>query len=384
MLELLIILLLPLCILRLHRQIPAVRILGPIALCYLCGFLLSLLPFGYDKETTQTIASVIVAIAIPMILMSLDLSKVKSLVREFIVGYGAQLVSVVLVAAAAGVFAKRFGLSHSAQLAGMATGLYTGGTPNLIAVGNALLPFAEAANVISAANTADFLVGGIYFLIILTVARPLYRRFLKGGSSAPSVSRAAEPEAPGDFPDEYSLRSLKGDFKGMLKLGSIFLLAVVLLAVGAGLEILINGNLSGSLYLMVTVSVLGLLLSFVRPIRQVQGTYQLGQYLVLVFSLGLSMSIDFRVMITSALPTILFFAVVQTVVVLLHLCLCRLWRVDAGTALITSTAGLYGPPFISPVAQAWGDKNLIAPGIICSVFGLAVGNFLGIALGMLL
>lgn len=382
MLELLLILLLPLGLLWLHRRIPALRILGSIALCYLCGFLLSLLPLGYDKELTQTIASVIVAIAIPMILMSLDLSKVKSLVREFLVGYGAQMLSVVLVAAAASVIAKRCGLAHSSQLAGMATGLYTGGTPNLIAVGNALLPFEEAANVIAAANTADFLVGGIYFLLILTIAKPLYLHFLKAGRPAPSAS--AEPEANYDFPDEYSLRSLKGDRKGILKLGGVLLLAVALLAVGAGLEILINGNLSGSLYLMVTVSVLGLLFSFIRPIRQVRGTYQLGQYLVLVFSLGLSMSIDFRVMITSALPTILFFAVVQTVVVLLHLCFCRLWKVDAGTALITSTAGLYGPPFISPVAQAWGDKNLIAPGIICGVFGLAIGNFLGIALGMLL
>ena len=377
--EVIFILFFPLLILWLQRKLPLLKTLGAVALCYLSGFLLALLPISYDKDLSQTLASVIVAVAIPLILMSLDLGKVKTLVREFLLGYGAQIAAVILVSAAACVIAESKGIAYAPQLAGMAVGLYTGGTPNLIAIGNALIPFSDAANVIAAANTADFVVGGIYFLLILTVIRPLYSRIL-GRKPAAEVKTAAEEETAWG---EHDMRFLRGDMRGIFKLLGCLLLAAAVLAAGAGLELLINGSLDGSLYLMVTVSVLGVALSFVKPIRAVKGSYQLGQYLVLVFSLGLSMSIDFRVLLETALPTLLFFALAQLGVVLVHFLLCKLWKVDGGTALITSIAGIYGPPFISPVALAWGDRELIAPGIICGVFGLAIGNLLGIAAGML-
>lgn len=377
--EVIFILFFPLLILWLQRKVSLLKTLGAVALCYLSGFLLALLPISYDKGLSQTVASVIVAVAIPLILMGLNLRKVKTLVREFLLGYGAQIVAVILVSAVACVIAENKGIAYAPQLAGMAVGLYTGGTPNLIAIGNALIPFSDAANVIAAANTADFVVGGVYFLLILTVIRPLYSRIL-GRKPAAGVKSAAEEEPVWG---EHDMRFLRGDMRGIGKLLGCLLLAVAVLAVGVGLELLINGSLDGSLYLMVTVSVLGVALSFVKPIRSVRGSYQLGQYLVLVFSLGLSMSIDFRVLLETALPTLLFFALAQVGVVLLHFLLCKLWKVDGGTALITSTAGIYGPPFISPVALAWGDRELIAPGIICGVLGLAIGNLLGIAAGML-
>ena len=96
------------------------------------------------------------------------------------------------------------------------------------------------------------------------------------------------------------------------------------------------------------------------------------------------MSLDLSALIGSILRTALFLAAVQTACVFVHLLLCRLFRLDGGTALITNSAGLYGPPFIAPIAAAYGERQLIAPGIICGVVGLAVGNFLGIGLGSLL
>ena len=153
---------------------------------------------------------------------------------------------------------------------------------------------------------------------------------------------------------------------------------------GAGLEILINGSLDGSLYIILAVSILGIAFSFIKPIRRVKGPYQIGQYLILIFSLGLSMSIDISELAREILPTLCFFACSQISVILVHLLLCKLCRIDAGTALITSTAGIYGPPFIAPVANAYGDRDLIAPGIICGTLGLAIGTLLGWGVGALL
>lgn len=106
--------------------------------------------------------------------------------------------------------------------------------------------------------------------------------------------------------------------------------------------------------------------------------------MLLIFSLGLSMSLDLSVLVNEILPILFFFAATQTACILLHLVLCKIFKIDSGTAIITSTAGIYGPPFIAPVANAAGDKKLIAPGIICAAVGLALGNFIGLAVGALL
>ena len=107
------------------------------------------------------------------------------------------------------------------------------------------------------------------------------------------------------------------------------------------------------MYIMIAVSVLGIDGSFIRPVRETKGTYQIGQYLVLMFSLGLSMSIDLSVLVSTIMQTFLYFAIAQTACVVVHLLLCKLFKIDGGTALITNVAGIYVPPFIAPVAEAY-------------------------------
>lgn len=384
-LELLIIMILPAGILWLASRVPFLRKIGAVALCYLCGFLLSLLPVPYDRNVSQLTASVVAAAAIPLILFGFDLRKVRFLAKDMIKGYALQIAAVILCVSAAAVAAGSAGLPYAPQLGGMAAGLYTGGTPNLIAVGSALLPKTASAETITAANSADFIAGGIYFLLMLTVLPPVYRRFL-GDRKTLRKAEPAETSAEQEMAaaDEYDYRSIPKDRRSMLRLTAVILLAGAALAAGAGLELLINGNLNGSLYIIITVSVLGIAGSLIRPVRETKGSYQVGQYMVLVFSLGLSMSVDLSSLAGRILPIILFLACVRAAILAVHLLLCKVFRIDGGTALITNIAGVFGPPFIAPVAGAYGRRVLISPGIICAVAGLVIGNFIGIGVGSLL
>ena len=382
--EFLIILCLPAGIIRLTKKVPFLKSVGAVAICCVFGFLLSLLPIPYDKGFSQMTASVIVAVAIPLIMFGFDLRQVRSLAKDMVKGYGLQIAAAIICSSAAAWLTSRLGLAHASQLGGMAAGLYVGNTPNMIAVGRALLPAANSGKVIIEASTADCIVGGGYFFLVLTIMRPLYKRFLRK-----KEARKLKPADPRETPEisagnEYDFASIPRDRRSLVRLILTILLAGACLAVGAGLELLINGSLDGSLYIMITVSVLGIAGSFVRPIRETKGSYQIGHYLFLMFSLSLCMSLDLSALIGSILRTALFLAAVQTACVFVHLLLCRLFRLDGGTALITNSAGLYGPPFIAPIAVAYGERQLIAPGIICGVVGLAVGNFLGIGLGSLL
>ena len=181
---------------------------------------------------------------------------------------------------------------------------------------------------------------------------------------------------------EYDYRLLPREKRGIRRLVGVILLAVICFGLGVLVEYLINGNIDGSLFIMVTVSVLGVALSFIRPVREVSGSYQVGQYLILIFSLGLSMSIDLSKLVSGILPTLLYFSSIQIISLALHFLLCRLFHIDGGSAIITGTAGIYGPPFIAPVANAYGDRTLIAPGVICGTLGLVLGNLLGISLAL--
>lgn len=393
---------LPIPLLILTKKVKFFNTIGAIALCYVAGFLISLIPVDYDKNLTQMVASILVAVAIPLVLFSFDMTSLKSLAKKTVISFALVIVSTVVISCVGFFVANAAGMSNANQLAGMSCGLYIGGTPNLIAIGNALLNSENKATVIAAANTSDFFVGGIYFLLILTVVRPLYRKFLGGKTVTAQPTATAEDQPAGvtengaaDTADkadevkteaqpEYDYKSIPRDKKSIGKLIGVIALAIGCLAVGAGLELLINGSLDGSLFIMITVSVLGIAFSFIKPIRNVKGSYQIGQYLILIFSIGLSMSIDLKLLAKEILPTLAFFACMQIGSILLHLLLCKIFKIDGGTALITSTAGIYGPPFIAPVANAYGERELIAPGIICGTFGLAVGNLIGIGIGALL
>lgn len=399
---------LPALVVWLTKKVRLFNTVGAIALCYALGFVFSLLPIPYDRAMTQQIASVLVAVAIPLILFTINLKDVKRLAKNTVLSFGLVIAVTAVVATAAFFVADAAGLPNASQLAGMATGLYIGGTPNLVAIGKALISGELQGQVIMAANTSDFFVGGIYFLMLLTVVPPFYKRFLNksakqrlqpdevGGepeaqpsqdgqeAAAESQPQGKKAKKPLETQVEYDYKSIPRDAKSIWKLIGVIALAIGCLGVGAGLEMLISGNLEQSLYLMVTVSVLGVAFSFIRPVREVKGGYQVGQYLVLVFSLGLSMSIDLDMLAKEILPTMAFFACVQMCCALGHILLCKLFKIDAGTAIITSTAGIYGPPFIAPVANAYGDRSLIAPGIICGAVGLAVGNFIGMGVGFLL
>lgn len=384
---------LPVPIVWLTRRNKILGAIGAIACCYIVGFALStigLSPVDYDKGLTTTIAYVLVALSIPLILFSIDLRAVKKLTKSVIIGYSMCIVSVIAVAVA--MFFITLNFFPSANLSAMIVGLYTGGTPNMNAIGASMN---ADSSVLSAANVSDTLVGGIYFLFLISIGPKVYR-FLLNRRKKPLESAVATPmaeEGAENEQEEVNSAHAKDDFtfgisikdkKSILKLLGAFGIAVACLGVGALLEFVIEGTVGENLlYILLSVSVLGVALSFVKPIREIKGQYTLGMYLILMFSLALSMSIDWSVFLTDILPTLAFFACAQVCTIIIHAILCAICRVDGDTAIITSTAGIYGPPFIAPAAKATGRSDLIAPGVICGAAGLAIGTLLGVGIGQL-
>ena len=70
--------------------------------------------------------------------------------------------------------------------------------------------------------------------------------------------------------------------------------------------------------------------------------------------------------------------------VMLHMLLGWIFRVDADTLLVTSTAAIYGPPFVPPLCEALKNRHLLISGLTTGLVGYAVGTQLGLAVAKFL
>ena len=364
----------PRAMVLLSRRFRVLGMLGPVFLCYAAGILLSLvIP---ETKVAMSLSEILVPIAIPLILFSADLSGVKRLAKPMLKSFILVAIVVSIVASAAYLL-YRNRIPEAYQYAGMIIGLHTGGTPNLMAIGAALN--VGDTNIVLA-NAADVVVGGVYFLLLISVMPKLTRKFLK-----PFEPQATDADAGYVERLEQSFVPEKEPFsmKTILRHIPIVLLGILSLAIAAGLALLFTGTLD-VVVIMLVVTTCGIGFSFIKKVRSAPGSFTVGQYLILMFSFGIGLSFNFDALNKQAFLLLAMFATAQFGAVLLHLLLCRVFRIDADTALITSTAGIYGPAFIVPVANAMDNREVVLPGLICGILGYAIGNYLGIGIAIAL
>lgn len=364
----------PRAMVMLSKRFRVLGMLGPVFLCYASGILLSLvIP---ETKLAMDISEILIPIAIPLILFSADLSSVKRLAKPMLRSF-ILIVAAVSATAIASYFLYRNRIPEAYKFAGMILGLYTGGTPNLMAIGEA---FSVSDTNIVLANAADVVVGGVYFLLLISVMPKLARRFLKPFQKTEQPADAAYMEhLERNFVPEKELFSLRS----ILRHVPIVLLGILSLGIAAGLALLLTGTLN-VVVIMLVVTTCGIGFSFIRKVRSAPGAYTVGQYLILMFSFGIGLSFQFGTLNQKAFLLVAMMATAQFGSILLHLLLCKVFRVDADTALITSTAGIYGPAFIVPVADAMENREVVLPGLICGILGYAIGNYLGIGLAIAL
>ena len=215
-----------------------------------------------------------------------------------------------------------------------------------------------------AVHTTDLLVCGLYLLFLLA-----------GGARAFGLVLAPFPadETSDDAcrPVESAGRVSPTDVIRALALG------VAIVASAAGLSQLV-GPESREALLVIAVSTIAFAVSFVPRLRDLPGLVPTGDYLLLVFCLGVGSLASLSRLKSAPVQLLAFTAVVVLGSVVLHVLLCRLFSIDRDTCIITSTAALFGPPFVPPVAQRLENPRIVVPGISSGLVGMAVGTYLGL------
>jgi uncharacterized membrane protein len=252
---------------------------------------------------------------------------------------------------------------------GMLTGVYVGGTPNLNAIGIALEVPTETLALV---NTAEIVYGGIYFLLLLTVIKPLLSIFLK-------------KYVPGSKKLEMEKEILvKNSFSENVKMIGFGLMAsMVIIGISFGLVFLIYGKLHMVTFL-ITLTTLSILCAQSSVIKKIQLKFETADFLLLIFSFGIGLQIDLNELFTNGLEIYLLVGSVFIGTILIHYFLAWLTGTDADTLIISATAALYGPAFIVPIAKAINNRELIIYGIALGLMGYILGNYLGLGIAWLL
>ena len=161
------------------------------------------------------------------------------------------------------------------------------------------------------------------------------------------------------------------------------LIAFGVVVSGAAVSLLFNESYREAVAILV-ITTFSVALSLKEKIRKMKGTNETGQYFLLVFCVAIGATVDFDKLISMPLTILLYTSLVVFGSVLMHLALAALLRIDRDTVIITSTAAIFGPAFVGPVAVALKNREIVVSGIASGLVGYAVGNYLGLTLAWVL
>lgn len=367
-LQVLIIFAIPMLILLASKKHKIIRTLSPILVAYAIGIVWGNIPgLPLDRGISDLLTQVSVPIAIPLILFSADFIKWLKSAKKTVISFVLMIASAFLAALlAAWIFHGT--IDEFAKISGMMVGVYTGGTPNLMAVGMMLEAKKDTLVLVS---TCDSILGGGYFLLLISVIKPLLSKILR------PYDNSAQVEMTEEVIPEFSSLDKEGKIKAAKGISLALLICIGGLGISAGIALIATGNLDVAI-VMLGVTTVGVGMSFVKKIKNLHYTFEVGQYLILVFSIALGTMVNIKEMLNSSPAVLGFVAVAMFGAVIIHLILAVIFKIDVDTAIITSTAGIYGPAFVVPVANAIKNKEVIVAGLTAGLVGYAVGNYLGL------
>jgi uncharacterized membrane protein len=317
----------------------------------------------------EGLATLAVVLAIPLLLFSSNFSLMLKQARPALLSFFLGIVGVIVCSTCAFlIFRDRSG--EADIVAGMMIGVYTGGTFNMSAIGVAL---GVKEEVFALLNSADIVFSGIYFIFLLTVGKRILGLFLPNYRIKWKDQSAINQEVQADRP---SGRVVNHIVQGIL-------LSLLITLIALGLSFLITGEIAEPIVIL-GITTLGIASSFFLKIRQLPLTFSTANYFLLVFALAMGSLSNFKELLASSSTLFYFCGFVVYGSVLIHYLLAALFRIDRDTLIISSTAAIFGPPFIGPVAHGIGNKDIIAMGITLGLIGYAIGNYLGLGLFYLL
>lgn len=368
-------LLVPALLIYACQQFKLLDKLGAVVIAFGLGIvlaLLGLLPNDTDTlNLKKTVSEVSVALALPLLVFSMDVRAALAFAGNTMKAFALAVLSVAIISAIAAIIFSPY-LPDIYQVAGMSAASYTGGTPNMAAIKTALN---VDDDLFTAMLTYDIALSAMYMLLLMIVAKPIFRHVL------PRFNRqqqAANTDAFNHLADDsanlyrpLAQRSLLG------KTGAALLLSALVVGLSVGISKLIPGSMSSAVAI-ISITSLGVAASFIPVIRNLPTSYPLGMYCILTFCFTTGSMVSSSLLTNLNWPLFLYIGCIIFGAFFIHFLLCRLFKFDVDTFLVTSAATIMSVPFMPVIAGAIRNRALIVPGLAAAILGYILGNYMGL------
>ncbi len=372
---------LPAIIMLLARKWTWIDRVSPMAVLYIIGLLvanLTTLPAHY-ASLNETVSNLCIPLAIPMMLMSCDLShwSAKGTVKAFLSG-----ITAILIVTVAGYFLFRAGQDpkHFAQVCAVSVGIYTGGIPNMGAIARGVGMDQSTYLFIT---SYDLIVTGLYLVFVICFGRPVFRKLLK---TPDIVENPITPDIP-NTKNNSQFSTLRSQL--LIPLG----VTLVIAAASYFLSTLFPEDLSTPILILIltTLAIGASFLPFIRRAMQVDSpakqapAFTLGLYFIYIFCFAIANACDVRQMdLGGSLNILAYISFVIFGSLVLQILFARMLKIDSDLTLTTSVSLINSPPFVPMVAGLLKNKDVIVPGITIGLLGYMLGNYIGLGLFFLL
>ncbi len=368
----------PLVLMLLARRWPIIEKISPMVILYVIGLVVGNCGWLGVNATNicSQVSNGVVLLTIPLMLLGCDYKSLsaKMALKAFFIGLFS-----VLAVTVAGFFLFRGQAMASgvegtdfAKISAVMTGIYIGGIPNLAPVSKAVsLP----QHLFLLVSGYDLIITGLYLIVIVFFGNIIIRKVFgkKKDDNYVGNDNVGIRESEKKTWPELLLNRAAG-------VGVAILIAAVAYAVSLLLPI--KNNVA---VIIIVITTLSIAVSFWKPMRKLEGTFDMGLYFVYVFCLAVAMMVNVHDLELSRYLFVLYyigFAVFGSLA--LQMLLAKLFKVDGDLTLAASIAFINSPPFVPMVAAVLKNKDVILPGIAIGLLGYAVGNYLGIAMFWLL
>jgi uncharacterized membrane protein len=314
------------------------------------------------------VSDILVPAAIPLLLFKANLGRIFSeagpMLTAFFIGVAGATAGAIL-----GYVVLPLG-ENEAQLAGVFTATYTGGSMNFVAVAKAV-GFDDSSQY-AAAMAADNLVGTPYLLVLVLIPAIAWVRRWFPSAIIAEAEKAGHTEHQGVDHGAINLLHMSGGLA----------LSLLICALGYGVAELLGVGRYGILF----ITALAVALANLMPDRlaRLEGDFALGTFFMYLFFVTIGASAKLLALAGDALVLVPFAVIIIATHLLVLMAGTKLLKIDLAEALVASNACIMGPATAAAIAAGQGWRHLVTPGLLIGVLGYVIANFLGVAVTELL
>ena len=370
----------PAGVLWLCRRVPLLDKVGPMMILYALGMLIGNMPLEIPKmAVVQEVATnVTIPLAIPMMLFGCRFTRrdASTQLKVVISGFLSVGMAVVVGYLLCGKY-----IPEGDKIGGIMSGMYTGGMLNATAIQSIFE--VEEQNYLMMCSY-DIIISFLYLIFLVSVGYKLFRR-LYGESGSKNLSESDKRELEHQLA-EAKRNPYEGMWSkvGMKQLAKIVGWTLVVAGIAAATTLLFDEAWFMVVFIL-ALSTLGVVFSFAKPVRKLKRSFDIGMYLIYIFSIAMASMADFsELQLADGLNQVLFLSITVFGSLLLHAIFCRVMRVDADSMTVSSVSFINSPPFVPMMVAVLKNRATLIVGLGAGIVGYAVGNHFGVLMASLL